>query len=104
MDKQLWSKSVPHLVAVLFFIVVSYVYFSPVLDGKVVVGHDNQTWAGMSKETRDYNATHNTPTLWTNSMFGGMPTYQISMDTPADAVSFIYSFFTIFPRPVYYLI
>ena len=104
MDKQLWSKSVPHLVAILFFIIVSYVYFSPVLDGKVVVGHDNQTWAGMSKETRDYNATHKAPTLWTNSMFGGMPTYQISMETPADAVSFIYSFFTVFPRPVFYLI
>lgn len=104
MNKQIWSKSVPHIVAILFFIVVSYVYFSPVLDGKVVVGHDNQTWAGMSKETRDYNATHSTPTLWTNSMFGGMPAYQISMQTPEDAVSFIYSFFTVFPRPVYYLI
>ncbi len=104
MDKQLWSKSVPHLLAILFFIIVSYVYFSPVLDGKVVVGHDNQTWASMSKETRDYNATHSSPTLWTNSMFGGMPTYQISMETPADAVSFIYSFFTVFPRPVFYLI
>jgi hypothetical protein len=104
MDKSFWSKSVPHVVAILFFIIISYVYFSPVLDGKVVIGHDNQTWAGMSKETVDYNATHKTPTLWTNSMFGGMPTYQIAMKTPADAVSFIYSFFTVFPRPVYYLI
>ncbi|MBB3187745.1 YfhO family protein [Microbacter margulisiae] len=104
MNKQIWSKSVPHLVAILFFIIVSYIYFSPVIEGKVVIGHDNQTWAGMSKETMDYNATHKTPTLWTNSMFGGMPTYQIAMKTPADAVSFIYSFFTVFPRPVYYLI
>jgi len=104
MNKQLWSKSVPHIAAILFFIVVSYVYFSPVLDGKVVVGHDNQTWAGMSQETRDYNASHDSPTLWTNSMFGGMPTYQIAMQTPTDAVSFIYSFFTAFPRPVFYLI
>jgi hypothetical protein len=104
MNKQLWSKIWPHLAAIVIFIIVSYAYFNPVLDGKVVVGHDNQTWAGMSKEAGDYNASHDTPTLWTNSMFGGMPTYQIVMDTPSTAVSFIYSFFTAFPRPVYYLI
>ncbi|MBP1641101.1 MAG: Protein of unknown function, rane YfhO [Bacteroidetes bacterium] len=104
MNKQLWSKVWPHMAAILFFIVISYVYFSPVLDDKVVVGHDNQTWAGMSKETNDFNSSHNAPTLWTNSMFGGMPTYQIAMAPPATAVSFIYSFFTNFPRPVFYLI
>ncbi len=104
MNKQLWSKIWPHATAILFFIVISYVYFSPVLDDKVVVGHDNQTWAGMSKETNDFNSSHDSPTLWTNSMFGGMPTYQIAMSQPATAVSFIYSFFTNFPRPVFYLI
>ena len=104
MNKQLWSKVWPHAAVILFFIVISYVYFSPVIDGKVVVGHDNQTWAGMAKETADFNGSHDSPTLWTNSMFGGMPTYQIAMDTPATAVSFIYSFFTNFPRPVFYLI
>ncbi|GAT61844.1 YfhO family protein [Paludibacter jiangxiensis] len=104
MNKQLWSKAWPHMAAILFFIVISYVYFSPVIDGKVVVGHDNQTWAGMSKETTDFNGSHDSPTLWTNSMFGGMPTYQIAMDSPSTAVSFIYSFFTNFPRPVFYLI
>jgi len=104
MNKQIWSKALPHIVAVIFFIVISYVYFSPVLDGKVVIGHDNATWGGMAKETSDYNGSHDSPTLWTNSMFGGMPTYQIAMETPATAVSFIYSFFTNFPRPVFYLI
>jgi len=104
MNKQLWSKIWPHATAILFFIVISYVYFSPVLDDKVVVGHDNQTWAGMSKETSDFNSSHDSPTLWTNSMFGGMPTYQIAMAPPTTAVSFIYSFFTNFPRPVFYLV
>jgi hypothetical protein len=104
MNKQLWSKAWPHVAAILFFIVVSYIYCSPVLDGKMVIGHDNETWAGMSKETVDFNETHDSPTLWTNSMFGGMPTYQISMNPPVSAVSFIYSFFTNFPRPVFYLI
>lgn len=78
-EKKTFGKiALPHIVAVALFFIISIVYFSPVLDGKSLVGSDTESWIGMSKEARDFNATHSEGTLWTNSMFGGMPTYQIA--------------------------
>ena len=78
-EKKTFGKiALPHIVAVALFFIISIVYFSPVLDGKSLVGSDTESWIGMSKEARDFNATHSEGTLWTKSMFGGMPTYQIA--------------------------
>jgi hypothetical protein len=69
----------PHLLAVVVFIVVTFLYFPPLLEGKVIRQGDILNYQGMSKEISDYrNATGKEP-LWTNSMFGGMPAYQISV-------------------------
>ncbi|HPG55938.1 MAG TPA: hypothetical protein PK641_06025, partial [Candidatus Enterocola sp.] len=77
------KKYAPHLVAVLVFLILTFMYLSPVFQGKTIFGQDTRSYVGMSKEATDYNATHDEQTLWTNSMFGGMPTYQISMDQPS---------------------
>jgi len=73
-----WSKIVPHVGIVFSFLVLSFIYFSSVFDGKELKTHDVESWAYFSKEARDYNKAHEEPTLWTNSIFGGMPTYQIT--------------------------
>ena len=73
--KQLW----PYAAAILFFLVIMLVYFSPILDGELPKQDDIQRWRGMSKEIVDYREATGEEALWTNSMFGGMPAYQISV-------------------------
>ena len=54
-------------------------YFSPLLEGKRIDGHDVKTWIGMSKEISDHREKTGEEALWTNSIFSGMPAYQISV-------------------------
>lgn len=68
-----FQKLVPHLIVLGIFIVVSFVFCYPVLQGDKLLAHDTYSWMGMSKEGRDYyNKTGENP-LWANNMFGGMP-------------------------------
>lgn len=71
-------KSLPHFVAVVLFLTISITFFSPLINGYSLVQHDIQTYLGMSKEFRDFKEVQGEYTLWTNSMFGGMPAYQVS--------------------------
>ena len=103
MNKKVLTKFAPHIAAFLLFVVISFMYFSPVLEGKQLLGHDTESWMYMAKETLDYNATHNDVTLWTNSMFGGMPTYQISMTQPYNLIKYVEDLIHIFPNTVYNL-
>ncbi len=72
--KSMW----PHLAAILIFLIITAVYFSPQLQGKAIRPGDINQYRGMSKEMTDYKKRTGKTTLWTNSMFSGMPTYQIS--------------------------
>jgi len=74
--------------------------FTPVLEGKQLIGHDTESWMCMAKETLDFNKTHDQPTLWSDSMFGGMPTYQISMIQPNNVMQYLERLLLIFPSPV----
>ena len=103
MNKEVLSKFAPHIAAFLIFVVISFLYFTPVLEGKQLIGHDTESWMSMAKETIDYNATHSDATLWTNSMFGGMPTYQISMSHPYDLIKYVDDIIRIFPNTLFYL-
>ena len=79
MDKFLIKHIWPYAAAIVFFLIIMLVYFSPVLDGKLPRQDDIQRWRGMSKEIVDYREATGEEALWTNSMFGGMPAYQISV-------------------------
>ncbi len=68
----------PYLAAIVLFIALGIIYFSPVLEGKKLKQSDITHWRGMSKEIVDYRDATGDEPLWTNSMFGGMPAYQIS--------------------------
>ena len=70
----------PDVLAVLFFVAVSVVYFLvPIRDGLVLTGHDHTGGVGSGVEMEQYRATHNGErTRWTNTLFCGMPTYQMS--------------------------
>lgn len=80
MEKFDFKKYIPYLVAVLAFVLISIIYFYPVMEGKVLRQSDIEQFKGMSKEITDYNKITGDRTLWTNSMFSGMPAYFISVE------------------------
>ena len=90
----------PHLVALLLFIFIAFAYFLPVIEGKELVAHDTDSWRSMAQETIEYNKSHDDVTLWNNSMFGGMPNYQISMVQPNNVLQYVEKVIMSFPRPV----
>lgn len=104
MNKLNFRNFMPHLVAVIIFIILSFAYMKPVMDGKTLLAHDTESWKSMAKETVDFNKSNEEPTLWTNSMFGGMPNYQISMDQPNNLMKYLEKLVLLFPTAVYNLI
>ena len=74
-----YKNYLPHLIAVLIFVFISLVYLSPLLNGEKIVQSDITHFEGMSKEIADYRTQTGNEALWTNSMFGGMPAFQISV-------------------------
>jgi len=104
MNKTVLAKFAPHIAAILLFICISFMYFTPILEGKQLIGHDTQSWMCDAKETIDFNATHDNVTLWTNSLFGGMPTYQISMTQPYNVIQYVETVLHLFPNPVFNLL
>ncbi|MDD4489598.1 MAG: YfhO family protein [Paludibacter sp.] len=104
MNKTLLQKITPHLIAVSLFIIISFLYMKPVLEGKQLLGHDSESWMCMAKETIDYNENHDDVTLWTNAMFGGMPNYQISMHQHFNLFKYIEDVLKKLPIPVFLLI
>ncbi len=75
--KKVFSSVFPDILSILLFVVIAYVYFSPVIQGKVLPQGDMHQVAGMKHELDVYHQETGKDALWTNSMFGGMPAYQI---------------------------
>ena len=104
MNKDFLKKATPYLVAVIVFLVITVVYFSPVLEGKKLKQHDIAMYKGMSKEIADFREKTGEEALWTNSMFGGMPAWQISVRYNGNLTSYIDKIVTLgLPYPVNYV-
>lgn len=80
MKKGLLARLLPHIIAIVVFLLVALIYCKPALEGKVLQQHDLTQWKAMSKNSFDYKETHGHFPLWTNGMFSGMPAYQIAME------------------------
>lgn len=80
MKKFDFKKMLPHLVAVVLFLVASLIFTKPVLEGKELQQHDIQQWKAMAQQSFEFKKTHGYLPNWTNSMFCGMPAYQIAME------------------------
>ena len=85
------------------FILVSLIYFYPVLQGKQIFQSDIAQYTGMAKEQNDFRAAEHSEPYWTNSAFGGMPTYQLGANYPNDYVGKIDDVLRFLPRPADYL-
>ena len=97
------QKLYPHLVAVIGFVVIALVYFYPVLQGKKIYQSDIVQYTAMAKEQNDFRNAENSEPYWTNSAFGGMPTYQMGAKYPNDFIGHLDDAFRFLPRPADYL-
>jgi len=82
--KKFLKLSWPHAVAILTLVILASVYFSPLWQGYDLNQPDIVQWRGMSQELSNYRELHNEEALWSNSMFGGMPAYQVSTEHNAN--------------------
>jgi hypothetical protein len=101
-----YKKIIPDAAAVVIFILITFLFFQPLFDGKQLKQTDITNHKGMSKEITDYRDSHDgEEPLWTNSMFGGMPAYQISVYYGVNFLSYVdrYIFRLGLPRPADYL-
>ncbi|WP_421809309.1 YfhO family protein [Flagellimonas sp.] len=92
-----------HLCVFGLFILTSLVYFYPVLQGKAIFQSDIAQYKGMAKERNDYKELTGEESYWTNSAFGGMPTYQLGANYPHDYVKKLDRLIRFLPRPADYL-
>jgi hypothetical protein len=93
----------PHVLAVFGFVLVALIYFYPVLEGKKIFQSDIAQYTGMAKEQNDFRKEFNEEPYWTNSAFGGMPTYQLGANYPHNYVKKVDSVLRFLPRPADYL-
>nr|WP_315240239.1 YfhO family protein [uncultured Flavobacterium sp.] len=97
------NKFYPHALVILGFILVSLIYFYPVLQGKQIFQSDIAQYTGMAKEQNDFRAAEKSEPYWTNSAFGGMPTYQLGANYPNDFIGKLDDVLRFLPRPADYL-
>ena len=100
--KQL-QKLYPHALVIFGFVLISLIYFYPVLQGKQIFQSDIVQYTGMAKEQNDFRKAEKIEPYWTNSAFGGMPTYQLGAKYPHDYVGMIDDVLRFLPRPADYL-
>ena len=96
------NKNILSIVAaIVAFAAITLVYFSPVLEGKRIKQHDIEMHLGMSQEINDFREATGEQTLWTNKPFGGMPAWNISVQTKGNLTNPIYKGLTLgFPHPI----
>ena len=98
------KQFVPHIIAVVCFAVLTLLFFKPLVEGKKLIQGDIVNFKGMSQEINDFRDKYDEEPLWTNSMFGGMPAYQISVKYAGNFFKSVERWFTkVFPPPSHYL-
>lgn len=98
------KKLYPYIGAFLLFVVIAYVYFPPLFEGKIVHQSDISSWRGAANEAIEFREKTGQEPLWTNSMFGGMPTTMISTIYKGNYLQQLYNNLFWGPRPASYLI
>lgn len=97
------KKFLPHVGAIALFIIIALAYFHPVLKGKAIFQSDIMQYIGMAKQQNDFRAETGKETYWTNSAFGGMPTYQLGAKYPHNYIKKLDLTIRFLPRPADYL-
>ena len=98
-----FKKLLPHIIIIVGFVVVALAYFNPVLQGKQIFQSDIMQYIGMAKQQNDFREATGEETYWTNSAFGGMPTYQLGAHYPNNYIKKLDHTLRFLPRPADYL-
>ena len=85
------------------FILFALLYANPIFQGKELIQHDIVQYKGGAKELLDYRAEFGKETYWSDSMFGGMPTYQMGAQFRGDFIKQIDNILNFLPKPANYL-
>ena len=101
MNKSLWQKLQPHVLAIGIFLLISIFYCLPALQGKIVNQSDVIGWKGMAQSSFEFKEKYGHFPLWTNSLFGGMPAYQVAIESKYNiTIAWLHYLFTGFlPTP-----
>ncbi|HPW89535.1 MAG TPA: YfhO family protein [Kaistella chaponensis] len=91
------------IASILAFVILALVYANPVLSGKQLFQHDIVQYKGGAKELLDYRAQNGEETYWSDSMFGGMPTYQMGAQFKGDIIKKIDEILNFLPKPANYI-
>jgi len=97
------KRLLTHVLVVLGFVAISLAYFSPVLEGKKIFQSDIMHYIGMAEQHKAFAKTTGNETYWTNSAFGGMPTYTLGAKYPHNYIKKLDLFLRFLPRPADYL-
>jgi hypothetical protein len=92
----------PHIVAIAVFLLVTVIFFNPIFfENKSLQQYDIQQFVGSSKAIQEYRSQTGEEPLWTNSMFGGMPAYLVSVEWGNQAIAYIKMVMGLFlPHPI----
>ncbi len=80
MNSGLFKKLLPHLIAIVVFLIITAIFCKPALEGNVLNQHDITGWKGMAQNAFEYKAKHGHYPLWNPNLFSGMPNYQVAME------------------------
>ena len=98
-----FKRLLPHILVLIGFVVLSLAYFSPVLQGKKIYQSDIMHYIGMAQQQKEFAKAEGEETYWTNSAFGGMPTYQLGAKYPHNYIKKLDLTLRFLPRPADYL-
>ena len=99
--KALLKNLLPHFIAIVIFIGLASAYFSPLYSDYSLKQNDVKQYKGMAKEIEDCRLQNDIDPLWTKSMFGGMPAYQITVEHSSNFLIIVDSILKLgLPRPI----
>ncbi|MFT3918958.1 YfhO family protein [Cloacibacterium sp.] len=90
-------------ISLVVFILLAVAYANPIISGKQLLQHDIVQYKGGAKELLDYRANNEQETYWSDSMFGGMPTYQTGAQFRGDVIKKIDDVFNFLPKPANFI-
>jgi hypothetical protein len=101
MNSTVLKKALPHVIAILVFLIVAVIFCRPALEGKVVFQSDMLQYKGMAQQSFEYKEKHGHFPLWSESSFSGMPAYTIAMDHSAIYLGPVVSILSLgLPQPI----
>ncbi|HET9826291.1 MAG TPA: hypothetical protein VFP87_13215, partial [Chitinophagaceae bacterium] len=100
MNSRLFKQLLPHLIAIVIFLMLSVFFCKPILEGNVLRQSDVIGWKSMAQNAFEYKAKHGHFPLWNSNLFSGMPNYQVAMEGKSVLPDFIKILSLWLPKPM----